>query len=152
MTYITAVTLQTDTRTRVYRDNVLDQDVDQSIDWIKAALSGGTPIIGANISMTATREGRNLVVTLWDKTGAALITVAVCLKSRAGPGVWRMLHETATPPIDLVPFTHPPAPWAVTRIEPTDGLVKNAGILDWTGQFADALAWAWMEMCNDKSD
>lgn len=140
--YIAHVTLNTGNRVRQYRDRVDNKViaiVRAAIDDALATPGHPVPVPGGNgATMTATRAGTALLVSLFASDGTPVLTTGIALKPQDGAKLWQILKRDRP---DLVHPTlqgvsQPPAPWIADR---------HYGLLDqtWTGDFTRCLGWAW---------
>lgn len=153
--YIHHVTLQTGHVARQYRRDVSDEAVDAVSALLDSLLTGGQPAVPGQPEfwVSGVHEGKVLMVTLWTgmrDEGIPILTSVTCLKSRASPAAWRVIHDSATVPYVTDPTNPPPAPWTADRIETgflpmAEAAVQRGETSLWTGDFARCLAWAWME-------
>lgn len=90
--------------------------------------------------LSATGVGPVLMVTATAADARAIVTVVVCLKSRASPRAWDMAlrHVPDTP---LGPREWPDAPWLASIVWP--GATPAEAV--WSGDMARCLAWAFRD-------
>ncbi|SKA31126.1 hypothetical protein [Consotaella salsifontis] len=141
--YFSHVTLDTGHRARQPREAVADTVIEMMRPILDSALTGGKPAVPGceGYHLASSHATRNtMLATLYHDDGTPILTTAVCLKSRDGPKLWRMLHER---PLATRPDDPPPAPWIADRLEP--GAMAHPDALAWTGDFSRCLAWAWAE-------
>lgn len=154
--YIHHVTLQTAHVARQYRGDVSDDAVRVVSAMLDEMLSGRQPDVPGfpDFWLSGTQEGHTLVATIWTGMRAdgriPVLTSMTCLKSRAGPGAWRAIHDGATLPYNTDPTNPPSAPWTADRLEIGYFDIAAAAMARgerglWTGDFARCLAWAWAE-------
>lgn len=69
--------------------------------------------------------------------GVPIAVVAVCLHSRASPGLWKWLRDHA--PTQLPDMTEPPAPWVAMRYD-----CPEAALPPWIDEWAKGVGTALM--------
>ncbi|WP_298699180.1 hypothetical protein [uncultured Brevundimonas sp.] len=142
MTYLHHVTVDTGHVRHAHLTDVPAPVRDALTPVIRAAIEGGRhPIPGLErFAVSIDAGGRaSMTATLW-RGDQALVTFAVCRKSRAGPGAWR-----AIVPDDLrgvLNATPPPAPWLAVRFEPGLALLPPDDVMLMANvELAVAVAW-----------
>lgn len=146
MTWLTHITLTTGDSRRSYREEVAQEGVDHVAGLLDGLLQGGTMEVrpGGDVVCRGQHMGKSLVATLYDKArDIPILTTGIALRSTAGAGLWRMLHETATTPLRTTADRAPPAPYIADRLE--IGAELRLDAMMWTGDWARYLGWAWMD-------
>lgn len=87
-------------------------------------------------------------LTLWAPPVGAdpvpVLTVGIAVRSRCGVRLWRHLHRSfGAGRLATDAESPPPAPWCADRLEAGALLYPDA--MEWTGDLARSLAWAWVE-------
>lgn len=100
-------------------------------------------------------------VAIWavrEPEGPALATIALAMRTRAGAGVWRQLHESARlelAHVGMKPMASaepPPAPWLAAVLHLPSLLPQPHAALAWLGDLERCLAWAWIDEIWRKED
>lgn len=154
-TYLHHVTLNTAHSRKSYRHEVADDVVRACAELIERAIASPrerVAIPNTDCTMTATAEGRALVITVWGplteiRNSAPmclpLVTFGVAEHSRGGAKLWRMLHQAREPEVQTSPDNCPPEPWVAARMEVGIALLPEHA--EWIGDFERCVGWAWLE-------
>lgn len=128
------------------RSEVSDDTVDRLVTAIRRARRGRTniPFEGGDVGLQVSVEGRCLLATVWRGT-APILTVGVAAQNDATSAhIWRLLYESAVPPLEVTVPTEPRGAWCLDRIE-IGASRETPAAMTMTGDFARCLAWAWIE-------
>lgn len=155
--YLHHVTLTTGDSRRSYRSEVSREAVDLCSELLDDAIAQPKihtviPRVRPQCTMTATAEGRALIVTIWgpptELRGSApvrppLVTMGVGVHSRSGAKLWSLLHSGREAELATDPDECPPEPWVGVRMEVGVALTPEA--TEWLGDLERCLGWAWVE-------
>lgn len=141
--YLLHATLTTGHMARHSRKDSDSRAIEAVTGLLDVVLLGGRVEIPGHPGHYATgvNVGRNLIVTL-AAGDDPILTTAVCIKSRSSPRLWQMMHDDRYS-LTTVANNPPAAPWIADRIEP--GALDHMESMRWTGGWARALGWAWVE-------
>ena len=147
-TYIEHVTLTTGHNVRQFRSGVSQAALAAVTETLDGILEGAVMLVPGcpGYLVNGGHSGHGLWATVWHgpwPSKEPILTTATALKARSAPRLWRMLHDTATTPCATRREAVPPAPWLADRIEV--GALEHPEAMEWTGDFARCLAWAWYE-------
>lgn len=161
MRYLIHITLDTGHSRRSPRGEVDDAAIAAVQDGLTRALARP----GAEVAVpgmdgwaySATAQGRALIVTVWRRIAelkAPVVTFGVAAHSRAGAGLWRVLHQPRggiATPYATSPDRVPPEPWVAARMEAGVALVDPEA-LTWIADFERVVGWAWISRGTDKKN
>ncbi|MDR2626272.1 MAG: hypothetical protein LBC37_08065 [Zoogloeaceae bacterium] len=117
----------------------IDTDAAPRIVETLASVSCGERIhIQNGYTVSGTIGGSRALLTLHDEAEAVAV-VGVCIKSRAGPPLWRFLRANAVNPAALPQWGCPASPWVALRRD-----VPKAAIPGWVEAWAKNVGWALM--------
>jgi hypothetical protein len=155
MSHIWHITLNTGHAVKQHRSSVSDGAVTSVSELFDGVLRGARlPVPGFNSYLfNATHSGRDLIITVWRgpwERRAPIVTIAVGLRSRSAPQLWRIMHGQSTVPLKTKLDELPRVPWVADRLE--FGAAMNTDALEWTGDFSRCVAWAWMEYTEARRD
>ncbi len=147
MKYLKHITMMTGHSRDSYRREIDPNALAEVAALLDAALLGekGHRVRMPNVKdvdLVASQQGKALLATLYDsRSKAPILTTGVALRSTASAGLWKMLVETSTVPVERMPA--PPAPWIADRIE--IGAIDRFDVMAWSGDWARCLGWAWVD-------
>lgn len=108
------------------------------------------PALG-DYTLTGRASGRCLVAIVHaGGSQEPVATIGVAGHSKCGAWLWRELHTWGQVPVVTDPARCPAEPWVAVALD--TGALTHRDTLDWLGDFERTLAWAWLDLVEDRRD